>query len=113
MVKEGQLVAFPTETVYGLGADALNDGQQKLYQYGKFETDTFDGVYYFRIWWCRPGIAPCRQSNKHQRGNVNLLLLWMEPQRYVYMQSYLVRSKSLHLLAIMHQTGQLRSTRVL
>ncbi len=27
------------------GADALNDGQKKLYQYGKFETDTFDGLY--------------------------------------------------------------------
>ena len=25
ILKEGGLVAFPTETVYGLGADALND----------------------------------------------------------------------------------------
>lgn len=25
LLKEGQLVAFPTETVYGLGADALNE----------------------------------------------------------------------------------------
>ncbi|MBN2395093.1 MAG: threonylcarbamoyl-AMP synthase [Candidatus Atribacteria bacterium] len=25
MIREGKLVAFPTETVYGLGADALND----------------------------------------------------------------------------------------
>ena len=24
LMKEGELVAFPTETVYGLGADALN-----------------------------------------------------------------------------------------
>ena len=24
-LREGQLVAFPTETVYGLGADATND----------------------------------------------------------------------------------------
>jgi L-threonylcarbamoyladenylate synthase len=26
MLKEGQLVAFPTETVYGLGADATDAG---------------------------------------------------------------------------------------
>jgi len=25
LLKDGQLVAFPTETVYGLGADATND----------------------------------------------------------------------------------------
>ena len=25
MIAQGKLVAFPTETVYGLGADALND----------------------------------------------------------------------------------------
>lgn len=25
LIAEGQLVAFPTETVYGLGADALNE----------------------------------------------------------------------------------------
>ncbi len=32
ILKEGGLVAFPTETVYGLGADALNkDASQKIY----------------------------------------------------------------------------------
>ena len=25
LLRQGQLVAFPTETVYGLGADALNE----------------------------------------------------------------------------------------
>lgn len=25
LIREGKLVAFPTETVYGLGADALNE----------------------------------------------------------------------------------------
>ena len=25
LIKDGKLVAFPTETVYGLGADALNE----------------------------------------------------------------------------------------
>lgn len=33
ILKSGDLVAFPTETVYGLGADATNDGAvQKIYQ---------------------------------------------------------------------------------
>ena len=33
LLKEGELVAFPTETVYGLGADAKNDqAVQKIYQ---------------------------------------------------------------------------------
>ena len=32
ILKEGGLVAFPTETVYGLGADALNeDAARKIY----------------------------------------------------------------------------------
>lgn len=32
IIKEGGLVAFPTETVYGLGADALNPGaSSKIY----------------------------------------------------------------------------------
>ena len=32
ILKEGGLVAFPTETVYGLGADALNeDAAKKIY----------------------------------------------------------------------------------
>lgn len=32
-IKQGQLVAFPTETVYGLGADATNEGAvKKVYQ---------------------------------------------------------------------------------
>ena len=32
IIKEGGLVAFPTETVYGLGADALNeDAAKKIY----------------------------------------------------------------------------------
>ena len=29
ILKEGGLVAFPTETVYGLGADALNEDAAK------------------------------------------------------------------------------------
>lgn len=33
IIREGGLVAFPTETVYGLGADALNpDASRKIYQ---------------------------------------------------------------------------------
>lgn len=33
IIKEGGLVAFPTETVYGLGADALNgDSSRKIYE---------------------------------------------------------------------------------
>lgn len=33
IIKEGGLVAFPTETVYGLGADALNaDASKKIYE---------------------------------------------------------------------------------
>ena len=33
VIKEGGLVAFPTETVYGLGADALNEeAVKKIYQ---------------------------------------------------------------------------------
>jgi L-threonylcarbamoyladenylate synthase len=33
LIKEGQLVAFPTETVYGLGADASSEeAAQKIYQ---------------------------------------------------------------------------------
>ena len=32
ILKDGGLVAFPTETVYGLGADALNEkAAQKIY----------------------------------------------------------------------------------
>lgn len=32
-LKDGELVAFPTETVYGLGADATNeDAVKKVYQ---------------------------------------------------------------------------------
>ena len=32
ILKKGGLVAFPTETVYGLGADALNeDAAKKIY----------------------------------------------------------------------------------
>lgn len=32
LIKKGELVAFPTETVYGLGADALNkDASRKIY----------------------------------------------------------------------------------
>lgn len=32
IIKEGGLVAFPTETVYGLGADALNpEASRKIY----------------------------------------------------------------------------------
>ena len=32
ILREGGLVAFPTETVYGLGADALNEhAAQKIY----------------------------------------------------------------------------------
>lgn len=33
ILKEGGLVAFPTETVYGLGADALNEeAAKKIYE---------------------------------------------------------------------------------
>ena len=33
LLTEGQLVAFPTETVYGLGADALNpDAVRRVYE---------------------------------------------------------------------------------
>ncbi len=33
LIQEGQLVAFPTETVYGLGADAFNEAAiQKIYE---------------------------------------------------------------------------------
>ncbi len=33
LIREGKLVAFPTETVYGLGADAMNeDAVRKIYQ---------------------------------------------------------------------------------
>ena len=33
LLADGQLVAFPTETVYGLGADALNaDAVRQIYQ---------------------------------------------------------------------------------
>lgn len=32
-IRQGELIAFPTETVYGLGADALNpDSTEKIYQ---------------------------------------------------------------------------------
>lgn len=31
ILKEGGLVAFPTETVYGLGADALNEDAVRRY----------------------------------------------------------------------------------
>ena len=31
-IQAGELVAFPTETVYGLGADALNEAAVKVYQ---------------------------------------------------------------------------------
>ena len=32
-IQAGELVAFPTETVYGLGADALNEAAvKKVYQ---------------------------------------------------------------------------------
>ena len=31
ILKKGGLVAFPTETVYGLGADALNENAAKRY----------------------------------------------------------------------------------
>ena len=32
IIKQGGLVAFPTETVYGLGGDALNpDSSRKIY----------------------------------------------------------------------------------
>ena len=32
MIKKGELVAFPTETVYGLGADGLNvDACRKIF----------------------------------------------------------------------------------
>ena len=32
-LREGKLVAFPTETVYGLGADALNqDAVKRIYK---------------------------------------------------------------------------------
>ena len=32
LIRKGELVAFPTETVYGLGADALNeDAAKKIY----------------------------------------------------------------------------------
>ena len=35
-LKEGGLVAFPTETVYGLGADALNKtASTKIYEIGR------------------------------------------------------------------------------
>lgn len=34
LVRSGELVAFPTETVYGLGANALNaDACRKIYEY--------------------------------------------------------------------------------
>ena len=29
LIRKGELVAFPTETVYGLGADALNEDAAK------------------------------------------------------------------------------------
>ena len=33
LIRAGELVAFPTETVYGLGADAFNDSAiQKIYE---------------------------------------------------------------------------------
>lgn len=33
IIKDGGLVAFPTETVYGLGADALSEvGARKIYE---------------------------------------------------------------------------------
>ena len=33
LIRAGRLVAFPTETVYGLGGDALNpDSSRKIYQ---------------------------------------------------------------------------------
>ena len=33
LIQEGSLVAFPTETVYGLGADALNpEASRKIYE---------------------------------------------------------------------------------
>lgn len=31
MYKDGGLVAFPTETVYGLGGDGLNEVAAKIY----------------------------------------------------------------------------------
>ena len=36
IIKDGGLVAFPTETVYGLGGDALNkQSSQKIYAVGR------------------------------------------------------------------------------
>ena len=33
LIKKGELAAFPTETVYGLGADALNENAvQKIFE---------------------------------------------------------------------------------
>src|SRR5690625_7981650 len=33
LIREGELIAFPTETVYGLGADAVNEqAVQKIFQ---------------------------------------------------------------------------------
>ena len=32
LLKKGELVAFPTETVYGLGASGLNDEACKYFQ---------------------------------------------------------------------------------
>lgn len=35
VLKQGGLVAFPTETVYGLGADALKEGRQRKHMQQK------------------------------------------------------------------------------
>ncbi len=48
ILKEGGLVAFPTETVYGLGADALNeDAAKKIYAAkGRPSDNPFDHPYH-------------------------------------------------------------------
>ena len=47
ILKEGGLVAFPTETVYGLGADALNeDAAKKIYAAKGRPSDNPDHSYH-------------------------------------------------------------------
>lgn len=40
LIKEGEVVAFPTETVYGLGADAFNKDAVEKYLKQKVDLQT-------------------------------------------------------------------------
>jgi hypothetical protein len=66
IIRKGGLVAFPTETVYGLGADALNpDAVLKLFEAKKRPLDNPRSERKRRLQISRAGSAESRQADEN------------------------------------------------